>query len=174
MLTVAEVLAFAASARRAKGQAHQEIIAATGLEPVVDLKVGQLSGGWVRRLGLATALVPPSELLLLDEPFAGLDPETLDRLVEYLQSRVRVGAVVVLASHDLEVIDLLQPHLAVLDEGKLAALADGGGAGSRLIYRQTLAGGNSIPWPPLALGWLAWLLVPSFFALRQFLRVSLL
>jgi ABC-type multidrug transport system ATPase subunit len=129
---------FARAARRSKPAEWEEIIEVTGLDPAMNLKVSELSGGWVRRLGLASALIPPASLLLLDEPFVGLDPETLDGLVEHLKQRAEAGSILVLASHDFEVADLLDPQVAVLQDGKLRAVHKPGAAPSRILYRETL------------------------------------
>jgi ABC-2 type transport system ATP-binding protein len=138
VLTVRESMEFARTARRAGSKEWDEILAVTGLDQVMDLRVGQLSGGWVRRLGLGVALIPPADLLLLDEPFVGLDPETLDRLIGHLKQRYRAGSVVVIASHDFEVVDLLNPQVAVLEDGNLKAVYEPDGIASRILYRATL------------------------------------
>ncbi|MBI4458949.1 MAG: ABC transporter ATP-binding protein [Acidobacteria bacterium] len=138
VLTVREIMEFARAARRSKPAEWEEIIEVTGLGPAMSLRVGELSGGWTRRLGLASALIPPASLLLLDEPFVGLDPETLDRLVEHLRKRAEAGSVVVLSSHDFEVVDLLEPQVAVLEESKLRAVHQPGAVPSRILYRETL------------------------------------
>ena len=138
VLTVREIMEFARAARRSQPAEWEEIIEVTGLGPAMHLKVGELSGGWARRLGLASALIPPASLLLLDEPFVGLDPETLDRLVEHLRQRAEAGSILVLASHDFEVADLLKPQVAVLEDGELRAVHKPSAAPSRILYRETL------------------------------------
>lgn len=140
-LRVREVVEFARRARRTPDGYGAEVAAVTGIDAVWSLQVGQLSGGWVRRLGLAVALVPPADLLLLDEPFVGLDPETLDRVVAYLRRRANAGTAIVMASHDFEVIDLLDARVIVLDEGRLLANVPAGeGSCARSIYRSVLMG----------------------------------
>jgi ABC-type multidrug transport system ATPase subunit len=143
VLTVQELMEFAKAARHSKLAEWEAIIEVTGLGPAMHLQVGELSGGWTRRLGLASALIPPASLLLLDEPFAGLDPETLDRLVEHLRQRVEAGSILVLASHDFEVVDLLEAQVAVLEDGELRAVHKSGAAPSRLLYRETLTTADS-------------------------------
>jgi ABC-type multidrug transport system ATPase subunit len=138
IFTVKELMEFAAKARRTEAREFLKLIEAMGLDAVWNQEVGTLSGGWSRRLGLAVALIPPTQLVLLDEPFVGLDPETLDRLLEHLGNLVATGAVILLASHEFEIIDLLQPHLAVLENGKLLeARSD---RNSRRLYREVLTG----------------------------------
>jgi Cu-processing system ATP-binding protein len=137
-LTSQEVLDFAASARGSSLCDCGAALAATGVEAILDRPVRELSGGWVRRLGLATCLLPPSRVLLLDEPFVGLDPDTLDRLTAHLVERTSQGAAVVLASHEFELADRLAPIVAVLDEGSLVEVAPPRREPCRSIYRETL------------------------------------
>jgi len=147
-LTVGEVVGFTVAARGATDDGRRRALAVTGLGEVSGRFVGELSGGWVRRLGLLSALLGSPALLLLDEPFVGLDPETHDRLVGHLEECLESGATIVMASHDFEVLDPFGPTIAVLDEGslRLAARVACGGAGaggplasSRAVYRHALA-----------------------------------
>lgn len=138
VLRAGEVFEFAVRAARAPGQARDEIAALGGLAAVLRQPVGELSGGWVRRLGLACALVPPAEVVILDEPFVGLDPETLDRLVAHLERRAAAGTVVLLSTHDFEAADRLRPELVVLDEGRVVQTSGGGQTPARALYRTAL------------------------------------
>ena len=144
---VGEVLEFTLAARVARTDEHRRTLEVTGLGEVLGRFVGELSGGWVRRLGLASALLGSPALLLLDEPFVGLDPETHDRLLRHLQERLDAGSTIVMASHDFEVLDPFGPNVAVLDEGRLRLIATvspedtgvgGQGHSSRGIYRRAL------------------------------------
>jgi len=142
-LRVAEVLELTAAARGAGAAAIRATFSSAGFEPLRNRRVGSLSSGWLRRLGLAVALMPPADLLLLDEPFVGLDLETLDRLVDELGRRTRQGVALLLCSHDFEVIDRLGARLAVLDSGRLLDAAGGAGARAREVYR--LAMKSAVP-----------------------------
>ena len=137
-LTAGEVFAFAVSARRSDERARAEIVHVTGLEQILEQAVGELSGGWVRRLGLAVSLLRQTDVLLLDEPFVGLDPDTLDRVVQHIAERAAAGAAVLLASHEFEIADLLSPRVAVLDEGILLGTFAAEIPSTRAIYRQIL------------------------------------
>ncbi len=139
VLTAAEVVDFAAATRGTDADGLQQVLALSGLEEVMQQGIGTLSSGWVRRLGLAVALIPPVDLILLDEPFVGLDLETLDRTVAHLAQRAEGGAAVLLCSHDFEVIDQLDARVAVLDGGHLLGVEDAGSSGSRALYRRLLA-----------------------------------
>jgi phospholipid/cholesterol/gamma-HCH transport system ATP-binding protein len=83
----------------------------------------QLSGGMIKRAGLARALVLDPELLVLDEPTSGLDPvgaRALDGLI--LELKRSLGLTVLLVTHDLDSIRILADRVAMLGRGKLLAL----------------------------------------------------
>ncbi len=134
LLTVAEVLSFACAARGASQQARTNVCSVAGLREVENRRVGHLSSGWRRRVGLAVALLEPTELLLFDEPFVGLDLATLERVVEALRQRAQGGATVVVASHEFEVLDQLANTLVVLDDGRLLARFDSSASSCRALF----------------------------------------
>lgn len=138
-LTVAEVLDFTFALRGTTAQDREVVMQVAALSEVLTKATRTLSSGWARRLGLAVALAPPTDLLLLDEPFVGLDLETLDRVAGYIEERCRQGATILLASHDYETVDRLDPRIMVLNEGRLLGEADPGGPGARAVYRQIVA-----------------------------------
>jgi ABC-type multidrug transport system ATPase subunit len=139
LLTVREVFAFACAARANGAAARHEAAEVSGIESMLDRPVRELSGGWVRRLGLAVALLRPASLLLLDEPFVGLDPQTLDRVLGHLDGRRTAGDTILIASHEFELIDLLPRRVAVLDGGRLRAVLPATMPDSRHLYRTLLA-----------------------------------
>lgn len=98
----------------------RELLAAVNLEGAADQRVGQYSGGMRRRLGIAQAIAGQPELLILDEPTAGLDPEERHRfhrlLVELAEARV-----ILLSTHLVDEVAALCPRLAVLHRGRLLA-----------------------------------------------------
>ncbi len=148
--TVSEVLDFTVAARGNSNLVRCQALTVTGLDSVLDRSVGELSGGWIRRLGLLSALLGSPAVLLLDEPFVGLDPETHDRLLAHLASRLQSGATILMASHEFEAADPLHPKVAVLEEGRLLLTAQvsgdtpNGNSSSRSFYRRALQKG-SIP-----------------------------
>lgn len=80
-----------------------------------DKMPSQLSGGMVKRVALARALIMDPPLLLLDEPTAGLDPESADGLCALLRAMHRdMGLTVVMVTHDLDTIFELSTRIAVL------------------------------------------------------------
>jgi ABC-type multidrug transport system ATPase subunit len=107
-----------------KGQSLAEMeaqIKRVGLHRVRDRKVRQLSKGMLQRLGLAIALCGRPQLLLLDEPFSGLDPALLDSLQGILREERERGATLLISTHTIPAIQPLATHVAVLLQGKLAA-----------------------------------------------------
>lgn len=97
-------------------------LALVGLENSATLLPGEISGGMKKRAGLARALALDPEVLLFDEPSAGLDPVTaraLDDLILNLKERLRVGMIVV--SHELGSIETIADRVIILDRGHIAA-----------------------------------------------------
>ncbi|MDR2837957.1 MAG: ATP-binding cassette domain-containing protein [Azonexus sp.] len=90
--------------------------------PDGGLMPAELSGGMIKRVALARALALEPELLLLDEPTAGLDPERSKKFVELIASLQRaLNLTVVMVTHDLETLHSLASHVAVLaDQGLVA------------------------------------------------------
>jgi len=81
----------------------------------------ELSGGLKRRAILARALIHDPELLILDEPTAGVDVEQRHELWRYLQELNEEGKTIILTSHYLEEIELLCRHIAIINNGKIVA-----------------------------------------------------
>src|SRR5206468_6012663 len=84
-----------------------------------DDKVEALSLGNQQRVQLAAALVHDPELLILDEPFSGLDPVAVDALSQVLQERVAAGVTVLFSSHQLDLVEDLCESVAIVDHGRL-------------------------------------------------------
>lgn len=83
-----------------------------------DAQLGELSGGMKRRLSLARALVNDPQLLLLDEPTTGLDPQARHLMWERLQRLVQQGKSILLTTHFMDEAERLCDRLLVLDHGK--------------------------------------------------------
>jgi ABC-2 type transport system ATP-binding protein len=83
---------------------------------------GQLSGGQQQRLALALALVNDPEILFLDEPTAGLDPQARHNLWDLVRALRAEGRTVVLTTHYLEEAEVLCERVGIIDSGKLLAL----------------------------------------------------
>jgi ABC-type multidrug transport system ATPase subunit len=91
-----------------------------GLYAVQDRPVRQLSKGMLQRLGLAIALCGQPELLVLDEPFNGLDPSLLDGLQRILREEQARGATLLISTHTMSAVEPLATHVAILLQGRLA------------------------------------------------------
>ncbi len=107
----------AAAAARA-----DQLLAAFGLADRGDAKVGELSGGQQQRLMIARALMHDPEVLFLDEPTVGLDPQTRLALWDLLRDLHARGHTIVLTTHYMEEADRLCERVAILDRGRLLAL----------------------------------------------------
>jgi phospholipid/cholesterol/gamma-HCH transport system ATP-binding protein len=96
-------------------------LAMTGLPPEVGAQYpSELSGGMMKRASLARALALDPELLFLDEPTAGLDPESADGVDELVrQVRDQFGLTVVMITHDLDLLWQVADRVAVLADGKV-------------------------------------------------------
>jgi ABC-2 type transport system ATP-binding protein len=81
----------------------------------------KLSGGMQRRLNLAMALVHDPEIVVLDEPEAGLDPQSRIKVREYIQSLARIKTVI-LTTHNMDEADRVADRVAIIDHGELLVL----------------------------------------------------
>lgn len=95
---------------------------AVGLRGARDLMPSQISGGMARRVALARAIVLDPELVMYDEPFAGLDPISLGTAAQLIrQLNDAMGLTSIVVSHDLEETFRLADHVIILGEGVVAA-----------------------------------------------------
>ena len=107
-----------------------------GLGDRVNAKVEELSQGNQQRVQLAAALVHRPDLLVLDEPFAGLDPIVTDLLTGVLREEAARGVPVLFSSHQLELVEHICEAVAIIDRGRLVACGAGrGAAGGRCAAR---------------------------------------
>src|SRR6478672_6933274 len=95
-----------------------------GLSDRAGAKVEELSHGNQQRAQLAAALVHTPELLVLDEPFAGLDPGAVRTLVQVLRDEAARGAAVVFSSHQLDLVEDICEEVAIIDHGRIVANGD--------------------------------------------------
>ena len=104
--------------RRRRTEEVARVLAVTGLEDRARARIRALSGGMRQRLGIAQALLGSPELLILDEPTAGLDPEQRLRFRELL-SDLPGGPVIVLSTHQADDIAAICPQVIVLLRGRV-------------------------------------------------------
>ena len=95
-----------------------------GLADRVRDKVQDLSGGMAQRVQLAAAMVHEPPLLVLDEPFAGLDPVAVAFLTEVVRAHVRAGYNLLLSSHQLDLVEDLCEEITLIDQGHVVLQGD--------------------------------------------------
>ncbi|PKP01408.1 MAG: nickel ABC transporter ATP-binding protein [Bacteroidetes bacterium HGW-Bacteroidetes-6] len=93
-----------------------EMMKSIGIEHLKDRSVISLSGGEKKKVAIASALTINPELILVDEPLAGLDPKAQTFVIELLLELNRAGKTIVFSTHHLDLVDHLQPRVAVLSE----------------------------------------------------------
>ena len=120
-LTVTETLDLFRSFYR-RGPSPAEVMGMVQLEEKARARVGTLSGGQKQRLALACALVGDPELLFLDEPTTGLDPQSRRQLWEVIEGFRAGGRAILLTTHYMEEAEHLCDRVAVMDHGKVIAL----------------------------------------------------
>ena len=120
-LTVREVVRLFGSFH-ARSRGVEETIATVELESKADARVEALSGGQRQRLGLACALVGDPDLLFLDEPTTGLDPQARLKLWELVEEFRAGGGTVLVTTHYMEEATRLCDRVAILDRGEVIAL----------------------------------------------------
>jgi ABC-2 type transport system ATP-binding protein len=109
--------------RRERKERVREVLDNMGLEDAADRLVSTYSGGMVRRLELAQALVNRPQILILDEPTVGLDPIARSGVWERVQSlREQFGTTVLLTTHYMEEADALCDRVAMMHRGTVRAI----------------------------------------------------
>ena len=97
------------------------ILESLGLLPWAQRAASTYSGGMLRRLNLAVALVHDPEILFLDEPTVGVDPQSRALLFDRIKALHREGRTIIYTSHHLEEVEALCPRLAIMDHGQIIA-----------------------------------------------------
>ncbi|HWM91537.1 MAG TPA: ABC transporter ATP-binding protein [Thermoanaerobaculia bacterium] len=120
-LTVAETIRLFRSFYR-EGRDPEQVLAALALEEKRDARVGKLSGGQKQRLAVACALVGDPDLLFLDEPTTGLDPQSRLQLWQQVTAFRAQGGTVLLTTHYMDEAERLCDRVAIVDHGRVIAL----------------------------------------------------
>ncbi len=102
----------------------ESLLTRLGLQERLDDPLETLSLGNQQRVQIAAALVHDPDVLVLDEPFSGLDPIAVDEVLSVLTEQAAAGAVVLFSSHQLDVVERLCDDLVIIGEGRV--LASGG------------------------------------------------
>lgn len=123
-MTVAEYLRFAAELKRIpagkRADAVSSVLDAADILDVQGRLIRNLSKGYRQRVGLAQALIGDPEILILDEPTAGLDPEQQKDMFDYIRS-LKENHTIILSSHILSDVSAVADYVWILSSGKLAA-----------------------------------------------------
>ena len=112
----------------------ERVIERVGIGYAIDRRVGALSKGMLQRTGFAAAIVHSPELLILDEPMSGLDPDGRKEVRDLIVEEARAGRTVFFSSHILSDVELLCDHVCILRKGEVVAggaMKDLLGAGAR-------------------------------------------
>jgi ABC-2 type transport system ATP-binding protein len=120
-LTVRETLTLFRSFYR-QGLSPDEAIRSVSLQEKAHARVGKLSGGQQQRLAVAAALVGDPELIFLDEPTTGLDPQSRRQLWDIIRELGARGRTILLTTHYMEEAERLCDRVAIVDQGRVIAL----------------------------------------------------
>jgi len=105
-----------------KGRPVADVIDGVQLDEKRDARVGKLSGGQKQRLALACAIVGDPDLIFLDEPTTGLDPQSRRQLWDLITDFKRLGRTIILTTHYMDEAEILCDRVAIVDHGKVIAL----------------------------------------------------
>jgi len=117
-LYVREYLAFNADVYKVKKDRIEEVIQLTGLTPEAHKKIGALSKGYRQRVGLASALLHDPEVLILDEPTTGLDPNQLVEIRELIKN-IGKDKTVFLSTHIMQEVEAICDRVIIINHGKI-------------------------------------------------------
>ncbi len=98
-----------------------EALEFTGLSDVKRKKAKTFSGGMLRRLNIAAALVHSPQLIIMDEPTVGIDPQSRNHILKSVQRLNEKGVTVVYTTHYMEEVEVLCNRIAIIDKGKVIA-----------------------------------------------------
>jgi ABC-2 type transport system ATP-binding protein len=119
-LTVTETLRLFRSFYK-KGSEVDDVIARVQLQEKRGARVGKLSGGQKQRLALACSIIGDPDLLFLDEPTTGLDPQSRRQLWDLIEEFKATGRTIVLTTHYMDEAEILCDRVAIVDHGKIIA-----------------------------------------------------
>ena len=117
---IKEYLEFVAGVYHSPKSRIAEMIQLTGLTPEQDKKVGELSKGYRQRVGLAAALIHNPEVLILDEPTTGLDPNQLAE-IRALIKEIGKDKTVLLSTHIMQEVDKMCNRVVIINKGEIVA-----------------------------------------------------
>lgn len=98
-----------------------EVLQIIGLTERQMHKVGTFSGGMKRRVNIGAALLHKPDILIMDEPTVGIDPQSRRHILESVKELNRAGMTVLYTTHYMEEVEELAHHIAIVDQGKMVA-----------------------------------------------------
>ena len=101
-----------------------EALTLVGMEKFKDKTPHHLSGGQQKRVAIAGIIAMKPEIMILDEPTAGLDPQGVDKVLDILNNLNKEGMTIVISSHDIEMVNGFAEKIFVLNEGEILASGD--------------------------------------------------
>lgn len=119
-LYIKEYLTFNAQIYKVSKQRIEEVIALTGLSAEIHKKIGQLSKGYRQRVGLANALLHNPEVLILDEPTTGLDPNQLTEIRQLIKT-IGKTKTVFLSTHIMQEVEAMCDRVIIINKGEIVA-----------------------------------------------------
>lgn len=119
-LFVKEYLSFNAKIYKIDKNRINDVIELTGLKPEMHKKIGQLSKGYRQRVGLATALLHDPEVLILDEPTTGLDPNQLIEIRDLIKT-IGKTKTVFLSTHIMQEVEAMCDRVIIINKGEIVA-----------------------------------------------------
>lgn len=117
---VREYLKFVADIRKEKKERIEDVIQKVGLSPESHKKIGQLSKGYKQRVGLAQAILSNPDILILDEPTNGLDPNQILEIREVIRE-IGKSKTVILSTHIMQEVEALCSRVILLNNGKIVS-----------------------------------------------------
>jgi len=134
---VREYLRFAAGLGGVKNQSERadEMIELTGLTPEANKRIGQLSKGYRQRVGLAQALIHDPQVLILDEPTTGLDPNQLEFIRNVIRNAGKDKAVL-LSTHIMQEVEAMCSRAIIMGHGRILADEDITGLNANKLTEQ--------------------------------------
>lgn len=105
-------------------QRAYEVLEIVGLKDRAKDKIETFSGGMKRRINIGAALMHEPELLIMDEPTVGIDPQSRNHILETVKRINEAGMTIIYTSHYMEEVEYLCKRIAIIDYGKLIAIGD--------------------------------------------------
>lgn len=126
-LTVFEMMEYLAVLKKIEKPGRkkeiEKCVEQVNLADRINDKIGSLSGGMIRRLGIAQALLGDSKVLIVDEPTAGLDPEERVRF-KNLISLIKDNRIIIISTHIVEDVEALCSDIVIINEGEIVGIGD--------------------------------------------------